>query len=39
MKTKKKCVLDIFTASNGKKLFTAILGTFLFISFGCKKKQ
>ena len=31
--------LDIFTASNGKKLFTAILGTFLFISFGCKKNS
>ncbi len=35
MKSKNMC-LDILTASNGKKIFTAILGTFLFIAFGCK---
>ncbi len=29
--------LDILIASNGKKLFSIILGTFLFIAFGCKK--
>ncbi|MHA1562543.1 MAG: sulfatase [Promethearchaeota archaeon] len=31
--------LDTLPASNGKKLFTAILGAFLFISFGCKKNN
>ena len=38
MNTKKMC-LDTLPASNGKKLFTAILGAFLFISFGCKKNN
>lgn len=28
--------LAILTTSNGNKLFAVILGTFLFISYGCK---
>jgi len=35
MKSKKMC-LAILTTSNGNNLFAVILGTFLFISFGCK---